>query len=101
MGNHSWNEIYISVEEAPLANKARMLSKQQSYEISWKFFYHIYHVIVWFTCTCICKHTYQITNTFTVIITFLTHIVIISMNTLFVKEINDKISMYFSLSLIL
>lgn len=34
MGNHSWNEIYISVEEAPLANKARMLSKQQSYEIS-------------------------------------------------------------------
>lgn len=75
MGNHSWNEICISVEEAPLANKLECYLN--SNHISWKFFYHIYHVIVWFTCTCICKHTYQITNTFTVIITFLTHIVII------------------------
>lgn len=75
MGNHSWNEICISVEEAPLANKLECYLN--SNHMKYLFFYRIYHVIVWFTCTCICKHTYQITNTFTVIITFLTHIVII------------------------
>lgn len=52
--------ICISVEEAPLANKLECYLNSNHMKYLGSSFI-LYHVIVWFTCTCICKH-YNLPN---------------------------------------